>query len=102
MTLFGDTSGALRLLGEALLESDAVALYPERVVDPERAAVGGLCLDVADAHRPAGSGRCVGCGRGFPCEPFLGATSLALEHVVVATTAIVRRCSLSAGRRAGV
>ncbi len=30
----------MRLLGEALLESDAVRLYPTRVVDPERAGVG--------------------------------------------------------------
>ena len=83
--------GALRLLGEALLESDAVRLYPTRVADPERAGVGELCVDVADAHRMGAVGLCAACGGRCPCGAVMEASRLGLEHVVLATTGIVRR-----------
>jgi len=82
---------ALRLLGDALLESDAVRLYPSRVVDPERASVGELCVDVADAHRMSAVGLCVACGCRCPCGTVVEASRLGLEHVVLATTDLVRR-----------
>ena len=83
--------GALRLLGEALLESDAVRLYPTRVVDPGRAGIGELCVDVADAHRASAVGLCVACGGRCPCGSVTEASRLGLEHVVLATTGIVHR-----------
>jgi hypothetical protein len=83
--------GALRLLGEALLESDAVRLYPTRVVNSERAGIGELCLDVADAHRMGAVGLCVACGGRCPCGAVMEASRLGLEHVVLATAGIVRR-----------
>ena len=79
------------MLGEALLETDAVRLYPSRVVDPERASVGELCLDVADAHRMSAVGLCVACGDRCPCWAIVEASRLGLEHVVLATTGLVRR-----------
>jgi len=77
--------GALRLLGEALLETDA-AWYRTHV-DPERSGVGELCLDVADAHRMSAVGLCVACGGRCPCWSVVEASRLGLEHVVLATTA---------------
>jgi len=73
-------------LGEALLETDAVRLYPTRVVDPERVGIGELCLDVADAHRMSAVGLCVACGGRCPCGAVMEASRLGLEHVVLATT----------------
>jgi len=87
--------GALRLLGEALLESDAVRLYPTRVVDPEPAGIGELCADVADAHRMGAVGLCVACGGRCPCGAVVEASQLGLEHVVLATTDLVRRWASS-------
>lgn len=87
---FGSPS-ALRLLGEALLETDAVRLYPTRTVDPERAGVGELCVDVADAHRMSAVGLCAACGGRCPCWAGGEASRLGLEHVVLATTDLVRR-----------
>jgi len=83
--------GALRLLGEALLETDA-AWYRTHV-DPERSGVGELCLDVADAHRMSAVGLCVACGGRCPCGAAVEASCLGLEHVVLATTDVVRRYS---------
>jgi len=91
---FGGPSG-LRLLGEALLEPDAGRLYPARVVDPERAGIGELCLDVADAHRASTVGLCVACGGRCPCGAVVEASRLGLEHVVLATTDLVRRWARS-------
>jgi hypothetical protein len=82
---------ALRSLGEALLETGAVRLYPSRVVDPEQAAVGELCLDVADAHRVSAVGLCVACGGRCPCGAVVEASRLGLEHVALATMGIARR-----------
>jgi len=87
---FGSPS-ALRLLGEALLETDAVRLGSTRVVDPERAGIGELCVDVADAHRMSAVGLCVACGDRCPCGSVVEASRLGLEHAVQATTGIVRR-----------
>jgi len=87
---FGSPVG-LWLLGEALLETDAVGLYPTRAVDPERAGIGELCVDVADAHRMSAVGLCVACGGRCPCGAVAEASRLGLEHVVLATTGIVRR-----------
>ena len=87
---FGSPAG-LRLLGEALLETDAVRLYPTRAVDPERVSVGELCVDVADAHRMGAVGLCVACGCRCPCGAVVEASRLGLEHVVLATPGTVRR-----------
>jgi len=87
---FGSPVG-LRLLGDALLETDAVRLYPTRTVDPERAGVGELCVDVADAHRMSAVGLCAACGGRCPCGAVMEASRLGLEHVVLATTDLVRR-----------
>jgi len=77
-----------------LLETGAVRLYPSRVVDPEQAAVGELCLDVADAHRVSAVGLCVACGGRCPCGAVVEASRLGLEHVALATMGIARRWAL--------